>query len=316
MAKGSRIFSNLVFIRNVTANLENYSFDYEMLEVFYAVDGNKTVTEVAVDLGKSVPELKPAFERLSRQKLILSAPRNLSGGSPSPDEDPEVSAPAKDSPEIDLNIRDLDDLISEVAYSEDDHAPDPFEDPDALNRPTIPDQSCVAPPQDEGVVRSTPQPPTGPGVDGADETLQDKDQENPFVFLDPTDPEEAPEPSDLFRYSKPVESPSTLFDAFSRNTAASHPEPDSDSPFMFSKKKAGTAGFPGTAGTSEEDNEQVDPPLNAKGLEHFENGLAALQDKLYAEALVQFELASDLDPNNRLCKANIQRIKKILNEGS
>lgn len=56
------------------------------------------------------------------------------------------------------------------------------------------------------------------------------------------------------------------------------------------------------------------PSGNSGGIEHFEKGLAALQHGSYEEALREFEAALEQDPANRVCKANIQRIKKILSE--
>jgi tetratricopeptide (TPR) repeat protein len=45
---------------------------------------------------------------------------------------------------------------------------------------------------------------------------------------------------------------------------------------------------------------------------HFENGLAAARKGDYQEALREFESALRLDPENRVCRANIQRIKSIV----
>ncbi len=56
------------------------------------------------------------------------------------------------------------------------------------------------------------------------------------------------------------------------------------------------------------------PSGNSGGIEHFEKGLAALQHGAYEEALREFEAALEQDAANRVCKANIRRIKKILSE--
>jgi hypothetical protein len=53
-----------------------------------------------------------------------------------------------------------------------------------------------------------------------------------------------------------------------------------------------------------------------EAMEYFEKGLAYLQRRSYKEALHQFQIALKLDPDNRLCRANIQRIKKVLQSNS
>ncbi|MCF8026646.1 MAG: tetratricopeptide repeat protein [Desulfobacteraceae bacterium] len=53
---------------------------------------------------------------------------------------------------------------------------------------------------------------------------------------------------------------------------------------------------------------------NPESVAHFENGLAALQRGSYKEALAEFETALEHDPENRVCKANMQRIQKILSK--
>ncbi|MFO7816229.1 MAG: hypothetical protein R6V39_00895 [Desulfovibrionales bacterium] len=54
--------------------------------------------------------------------------------------------------------------------------------------------------------------------------------------------------------------------------------------------------------------------VNTESIKHLEKGLEALQKGSYKEALAKFEAALEHDPENRVCKANIQRIKKILAE--
>ena len=50
----------------------------------------------------------------------------------------------------------------------------------------------------------------------------------------------------------------------------------------------------------------------AKAIEHFEQGLELLQRNLLEDALQRFGAALRLDPQNRLCRANIQRIREKL----
>jgi tetratricopeptide (TPR) repeat protein len=51
---------------------------------------------------------------------------------------------------------------------------------------------------------------------------------------------------------------------------------------------------------------------NAEAIEYFEAGLVFLQRNELKNALSQFESALRLDPQNRLCRANIQRIREKL----
>jgi tetratricopeptide (TPR) repeat protein len=52
----------------------------------------------------------------------------------------------------------------------------------------------------------------------------------------------------------------------------------------------------------------------AEAVTLFEKGLEAARKGAYEEALSHFEAALQLDPNDRVCKANIRRIKRILAE--
>jgi hypothetical protein len=320
MARGSREISGLVFIRNVTTDLENYSFDYEMLEIFYAVDGNKTVAAVAADLGKTVSDVKAAFERLSRQKLILSAPRSVTAVSPFPVVKEEVIVSDRQPVITRMDIRDLDDLISEVS-SEDEPVAVIVES--ARTEPSEAAQERVAgedssPASHDNIPILSPQPPLMViDLHLGDDDPSEMQQDDPLAFLDSTESKEAYGPNDLFSFRKPGGTPSTdtPFDAFTRTSVVNHLEFDMETPFTLNRSSQRSAGFPSTDRVSgTKDSEQELLPPNAKGIEYFENGLVALQDKLYKEALIQFELAIDLDPQNRLCRANIQRIKRILGE--
>ena len=53
-------------------------------------------------------------------------------------------------------------------------------------------------------------------------------------------------------------------------------------------------------------------PEAAQAIELFEQGMSALQRKDYEEALRLFELSIERNPENRVCRANLQRVKKIL----
>jgi hypothetical protein len=324
MARGSRPFPGMVFIRNVTTNLEKYSFDYEMLEVFYAVDGTKTVVQVAAELGKTVDEVKPAFSRLSRQKLILSAPPGITalaaqqppndhdasvrqdpaqtrqqsteegpvvpastskGHGPDPEVPPgeaELSQAGEDRERLLMDIEYLDDLIAQVGND--------LEDSETLEIELLTESD------DNGIDVPAPETLRTFGWGGEPEVGRPEESwEEPGRTV-----------ADLFSYSRPADSfqGGKIFDAFE---AAAR-----------SGESKGVASWGGPTGLEPKGDEEGSggqegvAPLNARGIEHFEMGLAALRSKLYKEALVQFELAGELDPGNRLCRANIQRIKAIL----
>jgi hypothetical protein len=373
MAKSSRDFQTLVYIRNVTSDLEQYSFDLEMLEVFYAVDGSRTVEEVARDLGKPVNELKGAFARLSRQKLILSAPRRIASeaggagflesnhaieGASSPSaagtpQDPavmqdaasagshvqnRVPSGAKPSADPSLNGQSVPDDAFDASAA---HAPGESVsrsgalNEDALAYEDLHDLIDAVGNDDDDPFGAEHSPPEGPtwtpsrsfdhgavastndglgadpdnALDSGDEGWGDEAGADPFGVVEPSDQDPGSSSGDLFSFSRPAmpQSSRTCFDAFARNSPA-----EVASPTPFASREEAVPAYPYAEDEPREDGKDQSPPLNAKGIEHFENGLAALKDKLYKEALVQFELAGELDPHNRLCKANIQRIRAIL----
>jgi hypothetical protein len=331
MARGLRPFPGMVFIRNVTTNLEKYSFDYEMLEVFYAVDGTKTVVQVAAELGKTVDEVKPAFSRLSRQKLILSAPPGITalaaqqppndhdapvrqdpapmrqqsteegpvvpastgkGHGPEPEDPPGeagLSQAGEDRERLFMDIEYLDDLIAQVGNDLEDV---PVGETLEIELRTESDDSGIDEPV-PGTLRTF-------GWGGDPEVGRPEESwDEPGRTV-----------ADLFSYSRPADSVQggKIFDAF----AAAERSGESKGAASW----GGPTGFEPKGDEEDSGGQEGVSPLNARGIEHFEKGLAALRSKLYKEALVQFELAGELDPGNRLCKANIQRIKAILEAGA
>jgi hypothetical protein len=369
MAKSSRDFQTLVYIRNVTSDLEQYSFDLEMLEIFYAVDGCRTVAEVARDLGKTVNEVKGPFTRLSRQKLILSAPRRIgaepgiagfletepamegSAGLSAPKSltDPPVeciASPRADGTPVDdlasaetkivadssgvsaqkdgfdpsppdatqesasrsvasiadvIEFEDLHDLIDAVGSD--------VEEPFGAEHPLPPGSTPNPFRSFDDQAEASPE--NGPGSDQASSFDRDRDDDpgpDPFGFVEHSTEDPESSSGGLFSFSRPASQPSkTFFDAFGRHSPAVE-----TGPTPFAAKGESEPDYSLAADEPSLEAEEQSPPYNAKGMEHFEQGLAALKDKLYKEALVQFELASELDPHNRLCRANIQRIRAIL----
>jgi hypothetical protein len=110
--------------------------------------------------------------------------------------------------------------------------------------------------------------------------------------------------SDIFSIAKSVDTdpPDAQSSAFA---AALEPGPQySDADLLFSDV------------TAPEETSATPQPLSreqTQAIEHFESGLAFLQRSAFEDALRQFEIALQLDPQNRLCRANIQRIRDKLN---
>ncbi|MFW6325097.1 MAG: hypothetical protein ACOC0U_08555 [Desulfovibrionales bacterium] len=389
MAAGSRDISQMVFIRNVASHLENYSFDFEMLQVLDAVDGTRTVTEVADSLGKEVADLKATFDKLYKQGLVLSVQRKKAGGNsePSPQSSKTAAAPTEepDHPAPD----DTEPLeVSEESFDSEETPPEDLSD----------EQEHLAADDQEDAFSSDellgfdsgeaadPDPPDGPrhlelgsvDDDQIEQALNSRlDEIDEDVEADETDIAAEPVPeftSDILSFeneSRTSDSREETNDSGpdlerpdqSRSTSEQFPSHTESSTNIFDRSTGGTKGpgdffsiskgaetsrdevsspFP-TNGTQERSigsdqpfsgilnpkstnhsspkkpalHEQKDGGVgNPKAIEHFEEGLEALQRKAYEEALLKFELANELDPENRLYKANLQRVRKILTPDS
>lgn len=343
----------MVFIRNITSKLEKYSFDYEMLQVFYAIDGKKTVAAIAKDLDKSVTQMKPKFDKLHQQHLILLAPRDVAGISESQESESSIPEPMPapqehdsetlDPPVIDSvsdlggeeiedivgkEIEDMDELISELTRLSGEEFS--VEKPSGISQvvgTVAADESELVWVDDLSVEQSekntaessaqsdmvtepveSRQPAENESESPSDHELED----DPFEYMDWTEPEQKNSTSDLFSIAKRLsESTDTPFNTFSLSRSSD----ENMNGFFAKPSKTPDSSFPSFSGRKTEEDEPETPPVNQHAIEHFENGLDALQRKVYDEALLHFELASELDPQNRLYKANIQRIKTIIESG-
>ena len=112
----------------------------------------------------------------------------------------------------------------------------------------------------------------------------------------------------------------TLFDAVSPYIS---PVPETSRKasvalFDYSRRKDWQNGKPAVFDTGVEGNDNTHAgegaATHAEALLFFEKGLAAVKNNAYASALAEFEKSIELDPGNRACSANIQRIKKLLSE--
>lgn len=126
--------------------------------------------------------------------------------------------------------------------------------------------------------------------------------------------------SDFFtRASRQTPYTSDTFDIFGTGSAKNRGTPADPNKQTFFEGV-----FQARPGTQPPKDPPADTPENnaapsgesgsAESVKHFENGLAALQRGSYKKALAEFEAALQHDPENRICKANIQRIRKILSK--
>ena len=93
------------------------------------------------------------------------------------------------------------------------------------------------------------------------------------------------------------------------------PSPSSARQASTLESKQADAGLPFLAALQPDGSgsqEDPHPQENIEAIEHFEEGLELLRRNAFKEALHQFEMALELDPQNRLCRANIQRIQEKL----
>jgi hypothetical protein len=278
MAKLSQNISNLVFRRNIPFKLETYVLNCEMLEVLVEIDGIKTVAAIAALLNKSVDQLINPFATLYQQKLIFLLKPN-----------PAIAAKP--------HSETLGSLYREN-YSK-----------------RIPSVS-MTPPKENLI---TKQPSSSPkyrlaggrsaSVDGISSDLSAKCYHRRFEYTEKMKnavgrlPAGLPLRAELKRSYRRRE----LFGFQTADRKILSKEP--------SAQKDGT-GFLDNSSSLKLPEYQTTDRISLrhcqKATDYFEKGLAFLKRHSYLEALRHFRLSLALDPNNRLCRANIQRIQKIL----
>ena len=277
MAKLYQNISNLVFRRNIPFKLETYIVNCEMLQVLAELDGIKNVSVIAAKLNREISDLVTTFAALYQQKLILLVKPNPA----------VVSKPhLKNSIINDIKKIDSGDL-----------KPFPPTRPKSGTGKQLVNRNLIRKAAPRSQRESKKLPPLsnsnslGPWHPSKS-NMENRHATPKAVFdLYPNyDGKKHNQRSDIFRINKPKQSDQKqVFD-----TSLSAPRAST----LFINQKA--------PGLPESDN------LYEKAIEYFENGLALLKHRYYQEALTQFEKSLGLNPQNRLCRANIQRIRKLL----
>lgn len=278
MTKLSKNIPNLVFRRNIPFKLETYVVNCEMLQVLAELDGIKNVSDIAAGLNKQVSELVTTFATLYQQKLILSVKPNQSVIDPPPSK-LDVSYNLKKINDSNLKSSSLPRQRSRL-----------YKQPFKLN---LTEKRALRSKRYAKELK-TASDLHSLGVSGeSDSHLQNTiaAEKRIFEFKTNSYSQKRKQNPDIFRVNNPKRIDSGQ--AF-------------DTPFPSGRSKAFFKGK----------NESIYSESNEKTLEYFEKGLSFLKRRFYKEALHQFEKALELDPQNRLCRANIKRIRKILFDDS
>lgn len=278
MAQGSENSTGMIIKRDPASPLKEYTVDSRMLEMYFALDDGKTVGTLAEELRLPARDVLKTIERLRAQNLVISVTEPLSR---SPQQLHRSSSGTQPAPQ--------------------------------RSKPKTPAAHKTG--QETGTTKSKAVPDSGtsnkPGTS--------RSPESPKSARASADP--APEltkPSSGASACKAGESgtePSfpdkggstragNFFDIGRSATSTGPGSPSSNYP----PSRPQAPGPDERPGTPREDAS----PEAAQAIDLFEQGLSALQHKDYEEALRLFELSIELNPENRVCRANLQRVKKIL----
>lgn len=289
MAKLYQNISNLVFRRNIPFKLESYIVNCEMLQVLAELDGIQNVSVIAAKLNKEVPDLVTTFAALYQQKLILLVKPNPAVVFHPP---PKITI-LNDIKEIDRKNLNPSSPLKQT--------PRPGKQPIRHNQ------------VGEKVFRTQndlKKLPSAPALNYSTHRNRSKSNDKKHNVISKeafeldrnVDGKKRNPRSDIFRINKPKHSgPHQVFDKPLL----------SGQPSTFTIKRDGSD-------LPEFDHLEVNTNAgfsNQKAIKYFEIGLALLKQRSYKAALTQFEKSLGLNPQNRLCRANIQRIRKILEAG-
>ena len=289
MAKLYQNISKLVFRRNIPFKLETYIVNCVMLQVLAELDGIKNVSAVAAKLNRKVQDLVTTFAALYQQKLILLVNPNPAVVSRPP---PKITI-RNDTKEIDRKR---------------------LTPSSSLKQKPIPAKQPVRRNQIGKRVfwsqKNLKKLPSASALNYSAHRNRYKSNDkkhnvtpNLVIELDRNVDEKKQNPeSDIFRTKKRKKS--DLHQVSDKSLSSGQP-----SNFTIDRDGPDLAEF---------EHLEVNTDVgfsNQKAIEYFENGLALLKRRSYNAALTQFEKSLGLNPKNRLCRANIQRIRKILEAG-
>jgi len=285
MTKLSKNISNLVFRRNIPFKLETYVVNYEMLQVLAELDGIKNVSDIAARLNKQVSELMTTFATLYQQKLILSVKPNQA----IVNHPPSKINISNDLKKINNNNLKSSFLLGQRSILD----KQPFRS-NLIEKRVLRSKKYIKELKTASNSRSS-------GVPGeSDSHLRNTNaaEKSAFGFRTNSDSQKQKQDTDISRINNPKQIDS--------NQAFGTPFPSGRSKAFFKNNNESIYS---------DSNENIGLS-DEKILEYFERGLAFLKRRSYKEALHQFERALELDPQNRLCRANIKRIRKILYDDS
>lgn len=283
MAKLTQNISKLVFRRNIPFKLETYILNCEMLQVLAEMDGIKTVAAIAAELNKQVGDLVNAFAALYQQKLIFLVKPNLAA----------ITQPIPKVQVADESKKSVGNGLEKESMQRE---PSDLPKKDAGRHPT--EQSALQP--------ACPRKKTGNQFNSAplnttDDSNSGRPGRGPF-----------PKGSLESNIQHDAKARKSDVDIFSINKPGSTDPRRTVNPMLPTEQSSRR--FKHKKGNI---SLSVDPKKQRPGAgaaEYFEKGLAFLRRRSYKEALHQFESALELDPQHRLCRANIQRIRKLLNK--
>ncbi len=277
MTKLSQNISNLVFRRNIPLKLETYVLNCEMLQVLVEIDGIKTVAAIAGLLNKPVGELINTFATLYQQKLIfLVKPNPAIATQPRPERvDPSyrTSSPGRAAASVTTS---REHLIARQFSS--------------------PSNSILTNGQRRAAQRisTDPLPQSYGDRSDANETLKSSVGNLPINFSMGPEFKQTYGGTELFRIKN------------SRRKILPRGGPGK-------RRGSGILGRKSNQNLPENQTaDRISLHHSQNATDYFERGLAFLRRHSYAEALRHFRLSLDLDPHNQLCRANIQRVQKIL----
>ncbi len=275
MSKRSLNISEIVFKRNIPSKLETYVFNCDMLRVLAEMDGTKTVAAIAADMNKAAGDLVTILAALYKRKLIsIVKPRTTVLPRPVP----EV-LPAGDAKNL-LETRQRTGSLKEST----------LENPVIENLP-------VSQKHYRKFKDGSPQTPLNHSEASISTVNAGAPQWKSFTS-EPKESDAAPQESrvDIFSINRPgqtgIRPSSTPMSTDGKTNAV----------------KPGKSRVASLAGDVEKGK------IDRKAIEYFEKGLALLRRRQYDDAMHQFERSLEIDPQNRLCRANIQRIRLIKEE--
>ncbi|MFW6243759.1 MAG: hypothetical protein ACOC15_01325 [Desulfovibrionales bacterium] len=277
MAQGSVDSTKIVFKRGPASPLEEYTVDSRMLEIYFALEDSKTVGTLARELRLPDRDVLKTLELLRAQNLVSSVTQTppRSPQQPHPASHRTRQPPKSSGPKTPATHKTAQKAGSTTGSTA-DHHPEASEKPGPSRSPESPKSARASADPAPEVTNPSPEVPARKAGRSEAQTL----------FPDKGGSIGAGNFFDIGRSATRTET-----DSPSSNYPPSPPQDSGEG-----------------SGTPREDAS----PEAAQAIELFEQGLSALQRKDYEEALRLFELSIERNPENRACRANLQRVKKIL----